>query len=350
MPAATAVWDGDTVVMENAQVRAVINAQGEVVSYRDKTSRREYAGAPMNRLCLFKDVPRLFDAWDIDTNYVLQPVDIDTAADVEIVEHGGLRAVVRVRRQVSNSAWQQDIVLTAAGRRIDFETTVDWNELHRLLKVSFPMAVCATEAINEIQFGYITRPTHQSRQYDDDRFEVCNQRYTALCDATPWRGRTERLQVRRQPKRQRRAPYAAARGGKPANAGRSRPAYLHLCVLRLGRRLCRMHPWCGKPMRSTYRCGWCGAAAKRRRAFTLDSQNVFIDTVKPAEDGSGDLVLRLYEAMRGDVQTALQINLPVQAAYACDMLENKLAELPLAAGSIPLHFHTFEVKTLRLKL
>lgn len=73
-------------------------------------------------------------------------------------------------------------MLAADGRRVDFVTTVDWHELHRLLKVEFPVSVQASEGINEIQFGYLKRPTHRSRLYDSDRFEVCNQRYSALCD------------------------------------------------------------------------------------------------------------------------------------------------------------------------
>ena len=61
---------------------------------------------------------------------------------------------------------------------------VEWRELHRLLKTSFPVDVHAASAKHEIQFGYVERPTHRSRQYDKDRFEVCNHRYTALCDAS----------------------------------------------------------------------------------------------------------------------------------------------------------------------
>ena len=33
-----------------------------------------------------------------------------------------------------------------------------------------------------MQFGYVERPTRRSRTYDKDRFEVCNHRYSALCD------------------------------------------------------------------------------------------------------------------------------------------------------------------------
>jgi alpha-mannosidase len=80
----------------------------------------------------------------------------------------------------------------------------------------------------------------------------------------------------------------------------------------------------------------------------VDAANVFIDTVKPAEDGSGDIILRLYEAKRGDTACTLAVNIPVQAACLCDMLENKLETLPVNGGRAALHFHPFEVKTIRL--
>ena len=76
----------------------------------------------------------------------------------------------------------------------------------------------------------------------------------------------------------------------------------------------------------------------------------FIDTAKPAEDGSGDVILRLYESKRGDTACNLSVDLPVQAAWLCDMLENKLEALPISDGEIALRFHPFEVKTIRLIL
>ena len=83
-------------------------------------------------------------------------------------------------------------------------------------------------------------------------------------------------------------------------------------------------------------------------AFTVDAPNVFIDTVKPAEDGSGDLVLRLYEAKRAETRCSLAFHLPVDRLWECDMLEEPLAELPLDGETAHLSFHTFEVKTLRI--
>ena len=46
---------------------------GEMTSFVLLESGREFAAGPMNRLLLYKDVPRVFDAWDIDSNYEQQP-------------------------------------------------------------------------------------------------------------------------------------------------------------------------------------------------------------------------------------------------------------------------------------
>jgi alpha-mannosidase len=89
-------------------------------------------------------------------------------------------------------------------------------------------------------------------------------------------------------------------------------------------------------------------ALKDFSAFSLDKANVFIDTVKPAEDLSGDIILRLYEGKKGDTSCTLALGIPASALFECDMLENKLAEVPVTDGKAALHMRPFEVKTLRL--
>jgi alpha-mannosidase len=49
--------------------------------------------------------------------------------------------------------------------------------------VNFPVNYFAHEALHEIQFGHLKRPTHRSRELDRDRFEVCNHKWTALVEA-----------------------------------------------------------------------------------------------------------------------------------------------------------------------
>ena len=84
-------------------------------------------------------------------------------------------------------------------------------------------------------------------------------------------------------------------------------------------------------------------------AFSVDAPNVFIDTVKPAEDGSGDIILRLYEAKRADTVCELSVNIPARRVWNCDLMENRLEELPLEDGRVKLGFHTFQLRTLRIE-
>ncbi len=85
--------------------------------------------------------------------------------------------------------------------------------------------------------------------------------------------------------------------------------------------------------------------------FSVDTANVVLETVKPAEDGSGDIVVRLYEAKRMTTRTVLSTSLPVASSVLTDMLEDPIAdEVLVLDGEIPLQFAPFEVKTLRLHL
>jgi alpha-mannosidase len=73
------------------------------------------------------------------------------------------------------------------------------------------------------------------------------------------------------------------------------------------------------------------------------------ETVKLAEDGSGDLILRLYESMNGTRITKLQTIFDISKVYECNMLEKPAKELAVENGSVTLEFRPFEIKTLRLK-
>ena len=81
----------------------------------------------------------------------------------------------------------------------------------------------------------------------------------------------------------------------------------------------------------------------------IDNDNIIIDTVKMAEDGSGDIIVRLYESKKAAVTTKLHAAFTEGfKAYYCDMLENVQEELAVEAGAVELTFRAFEIKTIRL--
>lgn len=334
-------------VLENAIVKAVVNGHGEVISFILKESGREFAAGAMNKFRLFKDVPRRWDGWDIDSNYVYQEIEGAYDISVELVSEG-MEAVLKVTGKLLDSTYTQYIRLAKDAKRIEFETEVDWKELHRLLKVGFPVDVYAENAINEMQFGYVERPTHRSRLYDKERFEVCNHRYTALRDGSHGA-----------------AVMNDCKYGISVN-GNS----MELTLLRSGacpdlRTDNRVHnftyaftAWEGDftssdVVKEAYAVGIkptvVAGGALDASYLAMDNDNIIIDTVKMAEDGSGDIIVRLYESKKAAVFTALHAAFHENfKAYACDMLENVKKELAVKDGAVDLTFRAFEIKTIRL--
>ena len=300
----------------------------------------------MNRFHLYKDVPRIFDAWDIDSNYIQQ--ETEGAFDMQVsMEEQGLEAVLKVTGRISESFYTQRIRLQADSTRLEFETEIDWRELHRLLKTSFPVSVYAENGINEMQFGFVERPTHRSKAYDKDRLEVCNHRYSALCDGSHGA-----------------AVLNDCKYGISMNDNRLELTLLRAAASPQMRADNRVHyftyaftAWEGSfadcdVVRQGYELnvqplvveGGC----RDFRLVQIEKENIILDTLKPAEDGSGDLILRFYESKKASCTTKVQLHFGEYRAFACDMLENVLEEIPSAEGEIELSFHAFEIKSIRI--
>ena len=336
-------------LLENEWLRVELDGRGEITSLFDKESGRELAASPCNSLRMYKDVPTAWDAWDIDSMVALTPVELGGAASIEVVAAGPLVARLRVTRQLHDSTMVQEISLRRGSRRVEFHTVVDWQERHKLLKVNFPVAVHANEAVHEIQFGHIRRPNHRSRPFDADRFEVSNHKWTALTEEN--RGCAVLNDCK----------YGVNVIGNSINLTLLKSALAPDMTADRGRQefTYAFVAWNGSlaaspVVREAYELNCpvmaVPGAAGERSLFSVDAPNVVIETVKPAEDGSGDVVVRLYEAKRTATRCLLSTSLPVAGAAQADMLERVQGELPCGGGEIGLDFRAFEVKTVRLRL
>lgn len=348
--AVSVAQNGEEFVLENHLVRAVLNANGEIVSFVRKDSGREFAAAPMNQFLLYKDVPRLFDAWDIDSPYEEQLVEVNPKAEIRVVSESPLQVSVEVKKTIGVSALRQTISLSADSTRIEFDTTVDWKELHRLLKVSFPVDVYATEGYNEIQYGYMKRPTHRSRQYDKDRFEVCNHRYTALCDETHGAAVLNDCKYGVSMLDNAINLTLLKAAGSPELRADNREHHFTYAFT----------AWDGPfAFSDVVQQGYelnvpalvVNGGEKSKSFVTVSNTNIILDTVKLAEDGSGDMIMRLYESKGGDSTTEIHFAVPVVSVSSCNMNETKQeqGELDCTNQCASLRFHPFEVHTIRVK-
>jgi len=336
-------------VLENKLLRIEFNEKGEFARILDKESGWEVSAGPCNRLEMWKDVPVAFDAWDIDSTYMENPVELPGKAEIRVLAKGPLAATVVIERTINESRVTQEVTMRRGSRRVDIRTIVDWKETHKLLKAAFPLNIRSDEAIYEIQFGHLRRPSHKSRQYDADRFEVSHHKWCAL--AEEGRG----FAILNDCK------YGANALGnvlkltllKSATApdpGADRGTHEFVYSI---------YPWIGSLMesgvvREAYELNAPALVAEGyaglRSLLSVDSRNVVLEAMKMSEDGAGDPVLRFYESMRTGTRCRLICGMAVKGAWECDMLENKLRKIEWKDDGADLYFRAFEIKTVRLKL
>ena len=345
-PAVYAAKTENSWTLENDRLTVTLNDRGEVVSVIDRKTGRQRIGSVSNRLHLYRDVPRAFDAWDIDSQIFDRECTPELSCEGETVSSGGLRAAVRFTAKFLHSTFVTTVSLDAAADRIDFAVDADWHERHKLLKVSFDTGIDAPEAANQIQFGHIMRPTHKSRKMDADRFEVCNHAFTALHDAT------HGCAVLNDCK------YGVSMDQSVISLSLLRGATHPDEAADQGRHTFRyaLYFWDGTfehsgvvyeaaafntPVLTTEGFMPCASL------FTVSDTNVVIDTVKLAEDGSGDMIVRLYESMNGSRSARITVPKGVTAAWRCSLAEEKQDALPLENGSILLALRPFDIATIR---
>jgi alpha-mannosidase len=333
-------------VLQGECLRASFDPSGLLRSLVDRASGREYIAASdsANTLQLFLDTPARWDAWDIDAGYRNTPIAHDQAAALEVVGQE-----VRIRRSVASSAVSQTVRLSPDGRALEFETVVDWHEQRRMLKLGFAFDVHATVSTSEIQFGHIDRPTHANTSWDAARFEISGHRWVRIADATagvtvandrvygrdvtrtarPGGGTT--TTVRETLLRAPTFPDPGADQGQHVFRHSVRPGDLAGGIAE-GYRL-------NRPLRRV-------SAAVVEPLVRVEAPGVLVETVKLAADGSGDVIVRLYESCGGQACGRLHALFPVASAWRADLLEESLGSV--AADPFELELRAFEIVTVRI--
>ena len=96
------------------------------------------------------------------------------------VVNGNVCSALEISYIIGNSKIDQKITLANDSKRLDFNTTVDWSEKHKMLRVHFPTIIKSEQASYDIQYGYVKRNTHKNTSWDRAKFEVVGHKYADL--------------------------------------------------------------------------------------------------------------------------------------------------------------------------
>lgn len=365
--------DDGRIILDNGLLRAIIAPDGTVRSLIDLDNGHELVpdGSGIGHYELLRDEPYEWDAWDIQRDAFLSAEGIDDSHVERVTETKRGGATVHVSSTTDGVSIDACITLRAKSKSLEFRTKVDWRASERFLKVDIPMAIQADRAQYECQYGMVERPIQKNTRSDEAKYESCTHRFVRVADAG----------------------YAAAVVNASTYGSDVSPIHRNTAsgpvrgtMIRLSLLSSPLYPDPNTD-KGVHEFMWNVVAdasmpavldeANRLNVAVLPAVPVFdplaqlnpvdgvmvLDWVKLADDGSGDLILRVYEAVGGEAHARLAVNAALGKATVreCSIMEDARldAELPAAfadgdpsvartAQGAMLSLHPFQLATLRV--
>lgn len=365
--------DDGRIILDNGLLRAIIAPDGTVRSLIDLDNGHELVpdGSGIGHYELLRDEPYEWDAWDIQRDAFLSAEGIDDSHVERVTETKRGGATVHVSSTTDGVSIDACITLRAKSKSLEFRTKVDWRASERFLKVDIPMAIQADRAQYECQYGMVERPIQKNTRSDEAKYESCTHRFVRVADAG----------------------YAAAVVNASTYGSDVSPIHRNTAsgpvrgtMIRLSLLSSPLYPDPNTD-KGVHEFAWNVVAdasmpavldeANRLNAAVLPAVPAFdplaqlnpvdgvmvLDWVKLADDGSGDLILRVYEAVGGEAYARLAVNAALGKATVreCSIMEDARldAELPAAfadgdpsvartAQGAMLSLHPFQLATLRV--
>lgn len=360
--------DGDRLVLDNGMIRVVVEADGTVSSMVDCEAHRELvpSGTRLGRYELLNDEPYQWDAWDIQRDALLTAhgFEYSQVERVDVLPDGSCAVYVTAsHHQVTIATC---ITLKPGAASLDFTAQVDWRTAEEFLKVDVPLTVQARNAQYECQYGLVERPIQKNSRTDEAKFESCTHRFVRVADASYAVAVVNASTYG--------SDVAPIRGMNGSDQG---------TMVRLSLLSAPLYPD-PRTDQGEHTFSWSVVAnadmptvleeAARLNAVTVENVPAFtpiaqlrpkegvavLDWVKMADDGSGDIIVRAYEAAGGRAVATLAVCDELQDATVreVNVLEDGALDTGLArvfgddeahpVDGAELVFAPFQMATLRI--
>lgn len=335
--------------LETPYALIAFDEKGFISSFIDKRNNRQIKGEGynLNTFLMAEDTPRQWENWDIDADYEMKLVDCAGLISRKIISNGAVEFRIRSQYAISKySSIIQDMVFYADSARVDFETRIVWKDKHRLLKTAFDTNIQANFVRQEIQFGYVERPTTRNNSIEAAKYEALNHKYSDLSELnfgvsllndckygiSVYEGSMRLTLMKGGTK-----PDPTADAGVhymtysllPHEGGFSaqnviQPAYILNC------------PPVVVP-----------GAADMPLFLKITASNIILETVKPCHNATTAFIARFYECEGNRTRTCIRFNFSIRKIEETNMLEEPFRELCTDELS-DIEFRPFEIKTFKI--
>jgi len=338
-------------VFENSYYLIEIDEEdGTLKRIFDKENQREVLapGHKGNHFRLYEDIPNLWDAWDIDAFYEEVSPTSPKLLAIDSVQEGEVFKAINIKFEEQHYAINQWIKIYSHSRRIDFETSIEWHEQNRMLRVEFPVNVRSSRASFEIQYGHVFRNTHENTNWDLAQFEVVAHKWADISQPNygvgimndckyghKIKGNVISLNLLRSPKTP------------------DPESDMHLHEFKYS-----LYPHSGDlvqsdlirqayefniPMEVSATTGEVQDTDATSFVETT-GENVIIEVIKKSEKHDGVLI-RAYESKGYDAKVDFKFGRPIKDAKLVNLMERELENLEATDDLVRLNFKPFEIHT-----
>ncbi|MBF6595055.1 MAG: alpha-mannosidase [Thermaceae bacterium] len=335
--------------LENRYLRVKVAADGTLESVYDKEAGREVLAGRGNQLWAYTDIPREWDAWEIDAAYAQDGQEVLATKAPRVAQKGALEARIAVERGLDGATIEQEYCLKAGSRRLEVVTHMRWERRRTLLRAYFPLNLRSHEAYFETAYGAVARPTHRNTGWDAARFEVSGHRWADLSEAGygvsllndgkyghSAQGHTLGLTLLRSPV----YPDPFAEEGEHHF---TYALYPHSGDWRGGTVLEAQD--LNAPLQAVILPAKGGPWPTTQRLMQLDQPGLRLSALKKSEDGTG-LVLRLYEALGGRGTARLEADFLGKTARQINLLEETQEKLSVDNQALSFAFTPYQIVSL----
>lgn len=340
-------YDPVAQVLQNSLVWVQLADDGTIAHLKLKETDSDLFGSEGgNRFLLYEDKPYAWDAWDISGYYRQTKPEQARLLERSVCTSSPVQVQIEQTFAIGASRIVQTISLEAWCATVRMDCHVQWAENHKMLKVSAEPACEPPTATYGIQFGTVERPVSRNTAWEEAKFETCAHQFAtigdgrhglALLDDCKYGHRIQdgvmELTLLRSPLN---PDPSADRGGQDF-------AYAY----------------------HAYRGTWREAALQRvsdcfnnpllvvegslkgleQPLFAIDDDSIKIETVKPAEDGSG-IIVRLWETTGSRTAATLTASHAFTQVWETDLLECPVTKLAQADRTVRLEFGPYGIRTL----
>lgn len=337
--------------LENRYLRVKVGADGTLESVYDKEAGREVLSGRGNQLWAYTDIPREWDAWEVDAAYPKDGQEITASKPPRLVQKGPLEASLGVERVLDGATITQEYRLGAQSRRLEVSTRIRWGRRRTMLRALFPLDIRSHEAYFETAYGAVARPTHRNTSWDAARFEVSGHRWADLSEAGygvsllndgkyghSAEGNMLGLTLLRSPVYP--DPYAEEGEHRFTYA-----LYPHTGDWR-GRTVQEAQDL-NAPLQAMISPAKGGDWPAAQQFLSVSAPGLRLSALKKSEDGSG-IILRLYEALGGRGTAVLETGLLGKTARQVNLLEEPVGKARQDGESLRVEYAPYKVISLEV--